>query len=132
MAQEEYSSGSEDEDEDDSSQEVAAIATTSTSTSLFDSPNENIINKNATCLMARSSEVTSSNSSFPKAMIDMDDPASLKVKEEIIALDYFFTNLQGEYKIHFEALMDQLAQNELLGFLLKRGLSLWKSHMKKL
>ena len=65
VAQEEYSSGSEDEDEDDSSQEVAAISATSTSTSLFDSPNENIINKNATCLMARSSEVTSSNSSFP-------------------------------------------------------------------
>src|SRR4051812_48338400 len=114
VAQEEYSSGSEDEDKDDSSQEVAAIATTSTSTSLFDSPNENIINKNATCLMARSSEVTSSNSSFPKAMIDMDDPTSLKVKEEIISLDYFYTNLQGEHKVRFEALMDQLAQNEAL------------------
>src|SRR3954463_1732699 len=39
---------------------------------------------------------------------------SLVVKEEIIALDYFFTNLQGEHKIRFEALMDQLAQNEAL------------------
>src|SRR3954469_9200763 len=67
-----------------------------------------------TCLLARSSEVTSSNTSFPKAMIDIDDPTSLKVKEEIIALDYFITNLQGEHKIHFVALMDQLAQNEVL------------------
>ena len=64
--------------------------------------------------MERSSEVTSSNFSFPKAMIDMDDPASLKVKEEIIALDYFYTNLQGEHQVRFEALMDQLAQNEAL------------------
>src|SRR3954464_8407593 len=47
-------------------------------------------------------------------MIDMDDHTSLKVKEEIISLDYFFTNLQGEHKIRFEALMDQLAQNEAL------------------
>ena len=56
--QEEYSTGEEDsEDDDDSSSEVAAIATTSTSTSsLFDSPNENLINKNAHCFLARASE----------------------------------------------------------------------------
>src|SRR3954466_3337555 len=29
-------------------------------------------------------------------------------------MDYFYTNLQGEHKVHFEALMDQLAQNEAL------------------
>ena len=102
VAQEEYSSVSEDEEDDDSSREVVAIATTSTPSSLFDSPNENAINNNATCLMARGSEVSTSNSSFPKTNInlDMDDHASLKMKE-VIALDNFFTNLHGEHKTPF-------------------------------
>ena len=56
--EEEYSTGDgESEEDDDSTSEVAAIATTSTSTSLlFDSPNENLVNKNAHCFMARASE----------------------------------------------------------------------------
>ena len=40
----------------------------------------------------------------------MDDATSLKIKEEIVAFDYFMANLQGEYKKHFGALMDQLAE----------------------
>ena len=82
--QEEYSTGEEEsEDDDDSSSEVAAIATTSTSTSsLFDYPNENLLNKNVNCFMARASEVSPSisPSSIPMNN-DMDDATSLKIKE---------------------------------------------------
>ena len=39
----------------------------------------------------------------------MNDATSLKIKEELVAFDFFMTNLQGDYKKHFGALMDQLA-----------------------
>ena len=109
--EEEYTSGEEEEDEDDdSSSEVAAIATTlSTTSSLFDSPNENQP-KNINCLMARASEVSSSIPPITEPNYDMmNDATSLKIKEELVAFDSFMTNLQGDYKKHFGALMDQLA-----------------------
>ena len=111
--QEEYSTGEEEsEDDDDSSSEVAAIATTSASTSsLFNSPNENLLNKKVNCFMARATEVSPPIPSIPKSMNDdMDDATSLKIKEEIVALDYFLSNLQGDTKKHVEALMRQLAE----------------------
>ena len=40
----------------------------------------------------------------------MNDATSLRVKEEIVALDHFMANLQGETKKHFEALMSQYGE----------------------
>ena len=37
----------------------------------------------------------------------MNDISSLKAKEEVVALDYYMSNLQGEHKKHFGALMSQ-------------------------
>ena len=116
--EEEYTSGGEEEEEeeeddedDDSSSEVAAIATTSSTTSsLFDSPNENLP-KNVNYLMARASEVSSSIPSIAKHNNDdMDDATSLKIKEEIMAFQFFMANLQGDNKKHFRAVMCQLAE----------------------
>ena len=88
LAQEEYSSGEEEE----TTSEVAAIAIASSSSPfLFESPNENVSNPSARCLMANATEVSSSPS--PKTM---NDATSLRVKEEIVAFDRFITNLQGE------------------------------------
>ena len=42
-----------------------------------------------------------------RAMSNMDDATSLKIKEEIVAFDHFITNMQGETKKHVEALMSQ-------------------------
>ena len=88
------------------------MATTSTSTSsLFDSPNENLHNKNVNCFMARATEVSPSVSSSPNSINDdKDDATSLKIKEEIVALDYFLSNVQGESRKHFEAILRQLAE----------------------
>jgi chromosome segregation ATPase len=36
--------------------------------------------------------------------------ASLRVKEEIVALDNYMTNVQGEQKMHFERLLGQYGQ----------------------
>ena len=77
--------------------------TSSTSPSLFESPNENIPIQSAKCLMAKATEVSSPSPS--KTINEMDDLMSLKVKEENVALDRFMTNLQGEAKKRFEALM---------------------------
>jgi hypothetical protein len=111
MAQEEYSTD-EESDEEETSNEMAAIATTSTSsTSLFESPNENLPNKNVKCLMAKSSEVPSSSFSTPKARNDnMSDATSLKVKEELVAFDTYLTNLQGDHKKYVSACMSKLGQ----------------------
>jgi hypothetical protein len=96
---------------------MAAIAITSSPPpSLFDSPNENAP-IHATCLMAKGPEVLSHYS--PKTMDDMDDVASLKIKEEMVAFDVFRANLQGEAKRHFEALMSQYG--EALELLEKKG-----------
>jgi len=46
--------------------------------------------------MARASEVSPSSSSASKTkneMHEMNDLASLKAKEEVVALDYYMTNL---------------------------------------
>ena len=116
VAQETYSSGeeSEEDEEKETPNGVAAIATTSIP-SLFESPNENITNKTKThhCLMARASEVSPSLSSTSKtmnSMHDVNDIASLKVKEEVVALNDYLTNLQGVGKVHFNNLARQLSQ----------------------
>ena len=104
IAQEEYSSGEEEEEETKS--EVAGIAIASSSTpSLFESPNENVSTSSARCLMAKANEVSSS--STPIAMSNVDDSTSLEVKEELVALDHFISNMQGETKKHVETLMSQ-------------------------
>lgn len=107
VAEEEYSSGSEDEEEDTTSAMAAVAIASSTPSSLFDSPNENAPIQ-ATCLMAKGPEVHSHSS--PKTMHDMDDPTSLKVKEEMIAFETFLANLQGETKRHFETIMSQYGE----------------------
>jgi hypothetical protein len=49
--------------------------------------------------MARASEVSSSTSSLPKSTnASMNYLASLRVKEEIVALDNYMTDVQGEQK----------------------------------
>jgi hypothetical protein len=113
LTQEEYSSGEEEEEEEETTSEVATIVTTSIpSTSLFESPNENLSNnKDAKCFMAKTSEVSPSSKSILKSKnAMMDDLKSLKVKEEVVALDVFISNLQGEAKKHFESLMGQLGK----------------------
>src|SRR3954471_22787058 len=82
--------------------------------SLFDSPNENTPNKNVICLMARGTKVSSSSHSTPLANDDFDDEMSLEVKRELIAFDEFVTNLQGEAKIHFGNILDQLSHTQEL------------------
>ena len=37
----------------------------------------------------------------------MNDLTSLRAKEEVVALDYYMSILQGEHKKHFGALMSQ-------------------------
>ena len=112
VTEEEYSSGSEDEEEETTNALAAIAIASSPPPSLFDSPNENAPIQ-ATCLMAKGPEVHSHSS--PKTMNDMDDIASLKVKEEFVAFDVFCANLQGEAKKHFEALLSQYGEaHELL------------------
>jgi DNA repair exonuclease SbcCD ATPase subunit len=61
--------------------------------------------------MARATEVSPSVSSSPNSINDdKDDATSLKIKEEIVVLDYFLSNVQGESKKHFEAILRQLAE----------------------
>ena len=55
--------------------------------------------------MAKTTEVSSTPSPSPKTMNEMNDATSLRVKEEIVALDHFMAILQGETKKHFEALI---------------------------
>jgi hypothetical protein len=114
LTQKEYSFGDGDDEEEDeeTSNGVTAIATTSTpSSSLFESPNENPPTKNAHCLMARSSEVSSPTSSLTKSKNSRDDDYdSLKVKQEIVEFNHFLSNLQGVTKKHVEALMSRLGQ----------------------
>jgi hypothetical protein len=92
---------------------MAAIAIVSTpSTSLFNSQNENVIITNHKCLMAKSSEVTSSptpSSSHSKS-ISMDDVSSLKIKKELVSCDEFIANMKGQTKVYVETLMCQLGE----------------------
>src|SRR5664279_4086102 len=111
LTQEEYSS----DEEEETTTEVAAIAITSSpSSSLFESPNENVTNKSERCLMEKASEVSSTLTSISKTMNEMNDITSLKAKEEIVALDYFMANLQGESKKNFETLMSQYGEAQIL------------------
>ena len=107
IAQEEYSSGDDDdEEEEDTTSEVAAIATTSTpSPSLFDSPNENLPIKNASCFMAKSSEV----SSFIPPMSNSSN-AHVDVNIFTDAFDKYVSNLKGENEFYFSAIMSQLGE----------------------
>jgi hypothetical protein len=108
--QEEYSS--DDSDEDEETSEVAAIATTFIpSSSLLESPNENLPNNHiAKCLMAKTSEVSPSQPKSKSKHSMSVDLESLKIKEEVVGLDMFVTNMQGETRMHFESLMRQLGE----------------------
>jgi hypothetical protein len=109
LTQEEYSESESDEEETLTS-EMAAITTTSTSSaSLFESPNEDSLIKNVKCLMAKSSEVSPRPSSSSSKTNDtpLNDLASLRVKEEIIAFDDYVSSVIGVHKLHFESLLSQ-------------------------
>jgi hypothetical protein len=104
LTQEEYS-GSESDEEETSTNEVAAIATTSTPpASLFESRNEDSPIKNVKCLMAKSSEVSSTPFSSISKTNDasLNDLASLRVKEEIIAFDDYVSTIEGVHKLFFK------------------------------
>jgi hypothetical protein len=106
LTQEEYSA-SDSYEEETSTSEMVAIATTSTSpTSLFESPNEDSLVKNIKCLMAKSSEVSPTPSSFSSKTNDAptNDLASLRVKEEIVAFDDYVSSVDGVHKLHFKRL----------------------------
>jgi hypothetical protein len=60
--------------------------------------------------MASTTDVSSSSKSISKSKLD--DPKSLKIKEEVVALEDFLSNMQGPTKMHFEALMGQLGQSQ--------------------
>ncbi|KAK1683549.1 hypothetical protein QYE76_044397 [Lolium multiflorum] len=97
--QEEYSSGDDDVDdeEDATSNGLVALASLSTnSSSPSESPNEIIHVEEESCLMAKSSEVSSPSPSMPNISSDLGvDDASLKVKQEMLEFDEFMFNLQG-------------------------------------
>jgi hypothetical protein len=111
LTQEEYS-GSESDEEETTTSEVATIATTSTPpTSLFESPNEDSPINNVKCLMAKDSEVSPTPSSISKTNdTSLNDLASLRLKEEIMAFDEYVSSVQGVHKLHFESLMSQYGQ----------------------
>ncbi|KAK1643686.1 hypothetical protein QYE76_061491 [Lolium multiflorum] len=114
IIREEYSSDEDEERGDKSSNKegegVAAIAITTPSISIFDSPNENLVTYNARCLMVKvSTEVKSpSKPSSSTNALYIDDATSLTVKREIMGLDSFLTNMQGDTKTHVGALLSQL------------------------
>ncbi|KAK1628842.1 hypothetical protein QYE76_003157 [Lolium multiflorum] len=112
--QEEYTSGDDDVDdeEDATSNGLVALASLSTnSSSPSESPNEIIHVEEESCLMAKSSEVSSPSPSMPNISSDLGvDDASLKVKQEMLEFDEFILNLQGINKKHVSNLMARLAQ----------------------
>ncbi|KAK1663133.1 hypothetical protein QYE76_051292 [Lolium multiflorum] len=117
--QEEYSSGDDevDDEEDATSNGLVALASLSTnSSSPSESPNEIIHVEEESCLMAKSSEVSSPSPSMPNISSDLGvDDASLKVKQEMLEFDEFLLNLQGINKKHVSNLMARLAQqNDML------------------
>src|SRR3954464_5360667 len=91
---------------------MAAIATASTPPpSLFDAPNEKATRKNASCFMAKSSEVSLSNSSHDVSTnMPMDENNNSSMNPEIIAFDKCLSKLEGDNKKFFGALMTQLAE----------------------
>jgi len=111
--QEEYTSGDDyDDEEDETSNGLVALASLSNnSSSPIESPNEDIHMKEENCFMAKSSEVSSPNPSMPNIANDLGvDPASLKVKQEMLEFDDFISNLQGNTKKHVSSLMVRMAQ----------------------
>ncbi|KAK1610142.1 hypothetical protein QYE76_033815 [Lolium multiflorum] len=65
------------------------------SSSPSESPNEVILVEEESCLMAKSSEVSSPNPSIPNVSSELGvDEASLKVKQEMLDFDDFILNLQ--------------------------------------
>jgi archaellum component FlaC len=121
VVQEEYESGGEDEESDGEVVGVAAIAKTTstispiTTPSLFNSPNENATNNSHKCLMAKATSVTPSSKPTPPPSTKVDNAMSLKIKCEVVSLDAFLTNIDGDTKVHFEALLTQLGEaNERL------------------
>ncbi|KAK1601452.1 hypothetical protein QYE76_018638 [Lolium multiflorum] len=108
--QEEYTSGDDDVDdeEDATSNGLVALASLSTNSS---SPSESPNVEEESCLMAKSSEVSSPSPSMPNISSDLGvDDASLKVKQEMLEFDEFIFNLQGNNKKHVSNLMARLAQ----------------------
>ena len=90
-----HSFGDEEDAHEDTSSEEATSGSTPL-TSLFDSPNENLsINVNK-CFVAKTSEVTTPSKPTSKNNDLVGDFESLKMKQEIVALDEFISNLQGE------------------------------------
>ncbi|KAK1615955.1 hypothetical protein QYE76_021472 [Lolium multiflorum] len=112
--QEEYTSGDDDVDdeEDATSNGLVALASLSTnSSSPSESPNEVIHVEEESCLMAKSSEVSSPSPSMPNISSDLGvDDSSLKVKQEMLEFDEFIFNLQGNTKKHVSNLMARIAQ----------------------
>ncbi|KAK1618092.1 hypothetical protein QYE76_023609 [Lolium multiflorum] len=96
--QEEYTSGDDevDDEEDATSNGLVALASLSTkSSSPSESLNEVIHVEEESCLMAKSSEVSSPSPSMPNISSDLGvDHASLKVKQEMLEFDEFILNLQ--------------------------------------
>ncbi|KAK1632086.1 hypothetical protein QYE76_006401 [Lolium multiflorum] len=112
--QEEYTSGDDDVDdeEDATSNGLVALASLSTnSSSPSEPPNEIIHVEEESCLMAKSSKVSSPSPSMPNISSDLGvDDSSLKVKQEMLEFDEFILNLQGINKKHVSNLMARLAQ----------------------
>ena len=92
-----------------------AVATTPTPPlSLFESPNEKTPIKNASCFMAKSSEVSLSRTLNANSR-NMHDDNDASNNPEIIAFDKFMNNLEGDNKKYYGALMAQLGEaHELL------------------
>ncbi|KAK1670520.1 hypothetical protein QYE76_058679 [Lolium multiflorum] len=112
IREESSSDGGDDNDDKNSNKEdegVATIAITTPCNSLFDSPNENLVTNNSHFLMAKVSEVSSPPKPTSSSNAStIDDVASLAIKREVVGLDAFLTNMQGDTKIHVEAFMAQL------------------------
>ena len=103
----------DDDEEEETTSQVAAIAIASpSSSSLFESPNENTSTRNAKCLMAKLTEVSSSTSS--KTPNANHDDASLSVEDNNASLTRFMANLKGETKMHFEGLLKQYLETNAL------------------
>ncbi|KAK1618138.1 hypothetical protein QYE76_023655 [Lolium multiflorum] len=112
--QEEYTSGDDevDDEEDATSNGLVALASLSTkSSSPSESLNEVIHVEEESCLMAKSSEVSSPSPSMPNISSDLGvDHASLIVKQEMLEFDEFILNLQGNTKKHVSNVMARIAQ----------------------
>jgi hypothetical protein len=116
VVHEEYESGGDHDHDNKSSEEAGVSAITTTSTpaiSLFGASNENLSTAKHKCLMAKATEVSPKPITKPFTPTS-HDANSLKVKNEVVALDEFLTNMQGDTKKNFEALMCQLGEAQEL------------------